>query len=67
MYSTTRAHIALDLPDEQDCTVDRHRGRTETRSLEVSCGMNHSLALLLRSWPTCAIGIWRGVSRARQL
>ena len=30
-------------PYEQDCTVDRHRGRTETHSLEVSCGMNDYL------------------------
>jgi predicted transposase YbfD/YdcC len=35
-------------PYEQDCTVDRHRGRTETRSLEVSCGMNDYLA---STWP----------------
>ena len=30
-------------PYEQDCTVDRHPGRTETHSLEVSCGMNDYL------------------------
>ena len=38
----------LIAPFEQDCTVDRHRGRTETRSLEVSCGMNDYLA---PNWP----------------
>ena len=35
-------------PFEQDCTVDRHRGRTETRSIQVSCGMNDYLA---SRWP----------------
>lgn len=33
---------------EQDCTIDRHRGRTETRTIEVSCGMNDYLA---PTWP----------------
>ncbi len=33
---------------EQDCTVDRHRGRIETRTIEVSCGMNDYLAPM---WP----------------
>ena len=35
-------------PSEQDCTVDRHRGRTETRTIQVSCGMNDYLA---PTWP----------------
>ncbi len=35
-------------PSEQDVTVDRHRGRTETRSIQVSCGMNDYLA---PKWP----------------
>ena len=35
-------------PYEQDSTVDRHRGRTQTRTIEVSCGMNDSLA---PTWP----------------
>ena len=33
---------------EQDCTIDRHRGRIETRTIEVSCGMNDYLA---PTWP----------------
>lgn len=33
---------------EQEVTVDRHRGRTETRPIEVSCGMNDYLA---PTWP----------------
>src|SRR5256884_1530211 len=33
---------------EQDCTIDRHRGRIETRTIEVSCGMNGYLA---PTWP----------------
>src|SRR6266487_4860371 len=35
-------------PYEQDSTVDRHRGRTETRTIQVSCGMNDYLA---PNWP----------------
>ena len=35
-------------PFEQDRTVDRHRGRTEIRSIQVSCGMNDYLA---PNWP----------------
>jgi hypothetical protein len=35
-------------PYEQDYTVDRHRGRTETRTIQVSCGMNDYLA---PTWP----------------
>jgi len=35
-------------PSEQDVTVDRHRGRTETRTIQVSCGMNDYLA---SRWP----------------
>lgn len=35
-------------PFEQDCTLDRHRGRTERRSIQVSCGLNDYLA---PSWP----------------
>jgi predicted transposase YbfD/YdcC len=35
-------------PFEQDCTIDRHRGRTETRSIQVSSGMNDYLA---PNWP----------------
>src|SRR6266699_701814 len=35
-------------PYEQDSTVDRHRGRTETRTIQVSCGMNDYLA---PTWP----------------
>ncbi len=35
-------------PFEQDCTLDRHRGRTELRSIQVSCGMNDYLAA---TWP----------------
>jgi predicted transposase YbfD/YdcC len=35
-------------PFEQDCTLDRHRGRTEVRSIQVSCGLNDYLA---SSWP----------------
>ena len=31
-------------PYEQECTVDRHRSRTESRSLEVSSGLNNYLA-----------------------
>ena len=33
---------------EQDCTIDRHRGRIETRAIEVSCGMNDYVA---PTWP----------------
>jgi predicted transposase YbfD/YdcC len=33
---------------EQDSIVDRHHGRTETRSIQVSSGMNDSLA---PNWP----------------
>ena len=35
-------------PYQQDVTVDRHRGRTKTRSIQVSCGMNDYLA---PKWP----------------
>ncbi len=35
-------------PFERDCTVDRRRGRVETRTIEVSCGMNDYLA---PTWP----------------
>jgi len=35
-------------PYEQECSVDRRRGRVETRTIEVSCGMNDYLA---PTWP----------------
>jgi len=35
-------------PFEQDFTLDQHRGRTELRSIQVSCGMNDYLA---PAWP----------------
>ena len=35
-------------PFERDCTVDRRRGRIETRTIEVSAGMNTYLA---PTWP----------------
>jgi predicted transposase YbfD/YdcC len=35
-------------PFERDCTIDRRRGRVETRTIEVSCGMNDYLA---PTWP----------------
>ncbi len=35
-------------PFERDCTVDRRRGRVETRTIEVSCAMNEYLA---PTWP----------------
>jgi predicted transposase YbfD/YdcC len=38
----------LIAPFEQDFTLDRHRGRTELRSIQVSCGMNGYLAA---TWP----------------
>jgi len=36
------------VPYEQECSVDRRRGRVETRTIEVSCGMNDYLA---PTWP----------------
>src|SRR6266567_5697593 len=45
-------------PSEQDVTVDRHRGRTETRTIQVSCGMNDYLA---SRWP-----LVRQVARLRR-
>ena len=38
----------LIAPFERDCTIDRRRGRVETRTIEVSCGMNNYLA---PTWP----------------
>lgn len=38
----------LIAPFERDCTIDRRRGRVETRTIEVSCGMNEYLA---PTWP----------------
>ncbi len=38
----------LMAPFERDCTIDRRRGRVETRTIEVSCGMNDYLA---PTWP----------------
>src|SRR5436190_5570972 len=38
----------LIAPFEQDSTLDRHRGRIELRSIQVSCGMNDYLA---PRWP----------------
>src|SRR5207245_1050687 len=38
----------LIAPFERDCTIDRRRGRVETRTIEVSCGMNDYLA---PTWP----------------
>jgi predicted transposase YbfD/YdcC len=52
LYADLAAYFSdpgtLIAPFERDCTIDRRRGRVETRTIEVSCGMNDYLA---PTWP----------------